>query len=209
MSGKLKVAIVDYGVGNTHSVANALRFLGYDTTVTSVRAELAAADVLLLPGVGAFGPAMDNLRRTGLADALGELVTGKKKPLLGICLGMQVLATDSDENGLHQGLGFVPGHVRRLQVPAGLSVPQVGWNDLEVVQRHPLFDRVGDKLNFYFDHSYHFECEDRYLAASCDYGGRITAAVHRDNVFGVQFHPEKSQSSGLRLLRGFFLAVSA
>jgi glutamine amidotransferase len=209
MSARLKVAIVDYGVGNTHSVGNALTRLGYRHTITRARDQLVAADVLVLPGVGAFGPAMATLKTEGLADTLGELVMTRRKPILGICLGMQLMAIDSEENGLHAGLGWIPGHVRRLHVPAGLSVPHVGWSDVRVSVRQPLFDRTGEAPTFYFDHSYHFDCDERYRAAVCDYGGPVTAAVQADNLFAVQFHPEKSQASGLKLLRGFFVSISS
>jgi glutamine amidotransferase len=207
MSGKLKVAVVDYGVGNTHSVANAIQFLGYAPGVTADPAALSRADALVLPGVGAFGPAMETLRARGLVDLLGELVIGKHKPILGICLGMQLMADDSEENGHHAGLGWIPGHVRRLQLPQNFSVPHVGWNDVQLIRRDPLFDRTGDAPNFYFDHSFHFVCDPSFQAAVSDYAGPVTAAVQRDNVFGVQFHPEKSQASGLKLLRGFFVSV--
>ena len=161
----------------------------------------------MLPGVGAFEPAMQTLRARGLVDLLAELVVVKRKPILGICLGMQLMAEDSEENGHHVGLGWIPGHVRRLRVPSEYSVPHVGWNDVQLLRRAPLFNRTGDAPNFYFDHSYHFVCEPAFQAAVCDYAGPVTAAVQRDNVFGVQFHPEKSQASGLKLLRGFFVAV--
>ena len=207
MSSRLKVVVVDYGLGNTHSVANAVAFLGYAPSVTADPTALDRADALVLPGVGAFEPAMQTLRARGLVDLLGELVVAKRKPILGICLGMQLMADDSEENGHHAGLGWIPGHVRRLQVPSEYSVPHVGWNDVQLLRRDPLFNRTGDAPNFYFDHSYHFACEPAFQAAVCDYAGPVTAAVQRDNVFGVQFHPEKSQASGLKLLRGFFVAV--
>ena len=117
------------------------------------------------------------------------------------------MAEDSEENGHHVGLGWIPGHVRRLRVPSEYSVPHVGWNDVQLLRRDPLFNRTGDAPNFYFDHSYHFVCEPAFQAAVCDYAGPVTAAVQRDNVFGVQFHPERSQASGLKLLRGFFVSV--
>jgi glutamine amidotransferase len=206
---KLKIAIIDYGVGNTRSVFSALAALGYEATVTSQPAKIAASQALVLPGVGAFGPAAERLRERGLADTLGEQVLVRRKPILGICLGMQLMATDSEENGLHRGLNWIPGHVRRLTVPRELAVPHVGWNDVQVAHRAPLFSRTGDQPAFYFDHSYHFVCGDDHRAAICDYGGAVTAAVQRDNIFGVQFHPEKSQINGLRLLRGLFLSVAA
>ena len=206
---RFRVAIVDYGAGNLRSVASAVDRLGYAPVIVSSAAELAAAQALVLPGVGAFGPAVVRLRATGLADALLEQVSGRGKPLLGICLGMQLLADSSDEDGHHQGLGLIPGQVERLTPLEGLQVPHVGWNDLEVRQVEPLFTRTGSPCHFYFDHSYHFRCPAQYQAAVCHYGMEVTAAVKRDQVLGVQFHPEKSQTTGLRLLRGFFMSVGA
>lgn len=208
MGSKLRIVVVDYGVGNTQSVMSALRVLDYSVTISQEPARLAAADALVLPGVGAFGPAAERIRTSGLADQLSDLVIERRKPILGICLGMQLMALDSQENGSHQGLGWIPGHVRRLDVPRSLSVPHVGWNDVRIIRRAPLFERTGERPNFYFDHSFHFDCDPDYQAGICDYGGAVTAAVQKDNIFGVQFHPEKSQTAGLRLLRGLFLAVS-
>ncbi len=206
---RFRVCIVDYEVGNLRSVHNAISRLGYDARVSDSADEVRRADALVLPGVGAFEPAMRQLSASGLIGPI-EARLSRGTPLLGICVGMQLLATDSEENGLHRGLGWIPGHVRRLRPPSGLGVPHVGWNDVRVLlPGSPLFARTGDGTHFYFDHTYHFECGVEHAAATCDYGVTVTAAVQRERLMGVQFHPEKSQAAGLRLLRGFFVAAGA
>jgi len=196
--------VIDYGVGNIQSVANALKFLGYQHRVSSSSRELASADAYILPGVGAFGEGMKNLRRLDLISPLGEQVIGRKKPILGLCLGMQLLAEDSAELGFHKGLGWIEGHITRLPASPAERVPHVGWNNVSVRNQAPLFSRTDAEPNFYFDHSYQFICPESYVAATCDYGPGFIAAVQKGNIFGVQFHPEKSQNSGLKLLRGLF-----
>lgn len=203
-----KIAIVDYGVGNTYSVSNAIEYLGYKKLKISDEEQvLADADVLILPGVGAFDEAVKNLRERRLDLVLNEEVLVKKKPILGICVGMQMLATCSEENGLHDGLDWIPGRVKKLELPRSFAVPHVGWNDVQLNDNKTLFNRNADHSNFYFDHSYHFACDEKYVTAFCDYGIRVTAAVQKDNIFGVQFHPEKSQTNGLKMFRGFFNSI--
>jgi glutamine amidotransferase len=203
-----RIVLVDYGTGNTHSVSNAIQALGYRKLKISGSAEdIGNADVLILPGVGAFDACARNLREHGLVEVLNEAVMGRKKPILGICVGMQLMATSSEENGLHEGLDWIPGKVLKLDVPEGYAVPHVGWNDLQVSRPSALFTRTDAAPNFYFDHSYHFQCEERFITAQAGYGVPVTAAVERENIYGVQFHPEKSQTSGLKLFRGFFNAV--
>jgi len=131
----------------------------------------------------------------------------QNKPILGICVGMQLLATDSEENGLHAGLNWIEGHVKKLQLPTEFAVPHVGWNNVNIKRKDPLFSRNSDYSNFYYDHSYYFNCDDKYVAAYSDYGIKVTAAVQMDHIYGVQFHPEKSQTSGLKLFRGFFNSI--
>jgi glutamine amidotransferase len=202
------IVIVDYEVGNTYSVANAIEFLGYKKVkISNDEQTIRKADALILPGVGAFDEAARNLRKHMLHEILGEEVLVSKKPILGICVGMQMLAEGSEENGWHEGLGWIPGRVKKLSLPASLSVPQVGWNNVFIQEKAPLFSRTSDNPNFYFDHSYHFETDPVYRMARCEYGIEVTAAVYKENIFGVQFHPEKSQSNGLKLFRGFFNAV--
>ena len=201
---KKTVAIIDYGVGNTHSVKEAVAYLGYDVCITDNPEKLEAADAMVLPGVGAFEAAMTNLRKRDLVGTLNHLVLEKNKPILGICLGMQLLAERSEENGLHEGLGWIGGKVVRIDGAENLRVPHVGWNDIEVVNNKHLFERLQGQSNFYFDHSYHFVCTDQKdIAAKVNYGKQLVAAVKRNNICGVQFHPEKSQITGLRLIKGF------
>lgn len=205
-----RIVIVDYDVGNTRSVWNAIAALGYRKLRLSAAAhEIASADALVLPGVGAFDACIGNLKRLGLDAILHDAVIEKKKPILGICVGMQLMASSSEENGLHFGLDWIPGHVVKLDLPAGFPVPHVGWNDLGVHRSSALFSRTPVSPNFYFDHSYHYSCDQQYVSATCDYGVSVVAAIERENIFGVQFHPEKSQTSGLKLFRGFFEAIRA
>ncbi len=202
------IVIIDYGVGNTHSVLNAIKFLGYKKIIISdSEIIIKKADALILPGVGAFEECISNLKLRKLDIILNESVIVNKKPILGICVGMQLLATTSEENGLHNGLDWIKGSVKKINVPKPLAVPHVGWNDVISKNENILFNRNVENANFYFDHSYHFDCEEQYVAGYCDYGTRITAAVQRENVYGVQFHPEKSQTNGLKLFRSFFNSI--
>ena len=202
------ITLIDYGVGNTHSVFNAIASLGYKKLKISDQEKVIQdADALILPGVGAFDACARNLRSRNLDQILNELVLIQKRPILGICVGMQLMATDSEENGLHSGLNWIEGHVKKLHLPPSFAVPHVGWNNVTIKRKEPVFSRNADDSNFYFDHSYYFSCDDNYVSALCDYGIKVTAAIQRDNIYGVQFHPEKSQSSGLKLFRGFFNSV--
>jgi glutamine amidotransferase len=206
---QLKIAIVDYGMGNVLSVRNALSALRCPATVSRYPSELMEADGLILPGVGAFGLAMENLRSLALVGLLNEYVIDNRKPILGICLGMQLFGDRSSELGNHEGLGWIPGAVSLLapNIPS-LSVPHVGWNETNPRDGSPLFRGITAEAHFYFDHSFHFQCDERFVMARADYGGNIVAAVGRENILGVQFHPEKSQNSGLRLMRNFLNFVS-
>ena len=205
---KQKVVIVDYGMGNTLSISNALRYLDYKVIISNQKNRIKEADVLILPGVGAFNAAIKNLKEHNLHNILGEEVLMNKKPILGICVGMQMLATFSEENGKHDGLNWIEGEVVRLDLPEDFTVPQVGWNNVEAKYKVPLFGRNKEGANFYFDHSYHYKCAPEYLVASCYYGIEVTAAIQKENIFGVQFHPEKSQTEGLKLFRSFMQLVS-
>ncbi len=208
---KAKIAIIDYGLGNTQSVSNALEFLGYKTIISDKKEVLMAADALILPGVGAFEIAMNAIKQRNLIEILSEIVLIHKKPILGICLGMQLLATFSDENATennpHKGLNFIAGNVQKITPIIHATIPHVGWNNIETTQNSILYQRLNESNtsnNFYFDHTFYFDCEAKYQSSICDYGGlKLTAAVQKDNIFGVQFHPEKSQNNGLRLFRGF------
>ena len=201
------IAIVDYGVGNLFSLTSSLRAIGADVTVTGQAEVLRQAEKLILPGVGAFGDAADLLRRSGL----GQIVTeeaGKGKPLLGICLGMQLLFDRSFEYGEHPGLGLIPGDVVSMApvVPAGYKVPHIGWNALHFPKdkpASPLFRYIREGDCVYFVHSYYGAHCQADTIATAEYGPELTAAVGRGNVLGVQFHPEKSGSVGLNILRAF------
>ncbi|MFN8533058.1 MAG: imidazole glycerol phosphate synthase subunit HisH [Dehalococcoidia bacterium] len=197
------IAVVDYGMGNLHSVRNAFDLIGADVAVTGDPVEILRAERIVLPGVGAFGECVKNLEGAGLRGVLEEAVLGRRTPWLGICLGRQVLATTGEEFGTHQGLGWVPGVVRRFD-EVGLIVPHVGWNEIEPQVESPLFRRLGHAPCFYFVHSYRFVADDRRMvAATCEYGGSFAAAILYRNIFATQFHPEKSQDVGLRLLENF------
>lgn len=205
----MKLAIVDYGMGNLHSVAKAIERLGYEAVVSGDAAVLLAADGILLPGVGAFGDAMEQLTASGLDGTLRQAVDSGK-PLLGICLGMQLLFSASEEHGLHVGLGLLPGRAVRFSPESGLKVPHMGWNRLQFKQpEHPLLAGL-DEGHVYFVHSYHVLPErEQDLLAVTDYGQPVTAIVGRGNVFGMQFHPEKSGELGMALLRNFLALVAS
>ncbi|HEY8164594.1 MAG TPA: imidazole glycerol phosphate synthase subunit HisH [Gemmatimonadaceae bacterium] len=198
-----QIAIIDYGMGNLESVKNALHFLNYKPIVTSDKDAIASANAYILPGVGAFAMAMRNLKERGLIDVLGENVMTRKKPFLGICLGMQLIAESSSEMGLHPGLGWIKATVVQIEGGPDLKVPHVGWNDVRISKDGVLFKRLSPAPHFYFDHYYQFMCDASQIAATCDYGVPIIAAVEHDNICATQFHPEKSQTTGLRLLRNF------
>ena len=198
------IVIVDYGLGNTQSVGNALRHLGYKFLITNDHQEIAKASALIIPGVGSFGEAMRNLEKFNLIEVLNDEVLCKKKNVLGICLGMQIFAESSEEDPNYKGLGWIPGKVIAIKPPAQYRVPHVGWNNLEIKIKSPLFDKNTADPNFYFDHSYHFAANPDFVAAFCDYGIKLTAAIQKDNIYGAQFHPEKSQTNGLKLFRSFF-----
>ncbi len=201
------IAIIDYGVGNLFSLRSSLAAVGAQAVVTGDSAVIRAADKLILPGVGAFADAAALLRSTGLDKAVcQEAQTGK--PLLGICLGMQLLFEESLEYGRHPGLGLIPGTVAPIRdvIPAGYKVPHIGWNALHFPKDrpvHPLFSQIREGDCVYFVHSYYGANCAGSVIATAEYGPELTAAVARDNVMGVQFHPEKSGAVGLNILRAF------
>ncbi len=199
------LAIVDYGVGNLYSLTSSLRYLGVDAVVTGDRAVLNSADRILLPGVGAFEDAAKKLRSTGLFDFLREIALDGK-PLLGVCLGMQLLFERSYEYGCHEGLGLIPGEIRPISdvIPADLKIPHIGWNALSFSEpRCPIFGGLSEGDFVYFVHSYYAKTEAQFITAYSEYGADLTAAVQNKNVFGCQFHPEKSGEVGLEILRAF------
>lgn len=204
-----KIVIVDYGVGNNYSISNAINFLGYKNVVISDTEEIINnSDIIILPGVGAFDEAIKNIKSRNLDNLLKKLVFKDKKPILGICVGMQMLSEGSEENGWYNGLNWVKGVVKKLILPEKFSVPHVGWNDVFITKKTPLFSNISSAPHFYFDHSYYFETEDEFITSYCNYGINITASIQKENIFGVQFHPEKSHISGLKLFRSFFNSVS-
>lgn len=198
------IAIVDYGVGNLFSIQSSLTAIGCESLVTGKAEELAEADKIILPGVGAFGDAMDKLRHSGMDRVLiAQARAGK--PLLGLCLGMQLLLEEGLEFGRHTGLGLIAGRIVPLEgdIPPTLKIPHIGWNALHFGEnKHPMFRHVEEGEHVYFVHSYHaVDCPN--ISATCEYGQEIVAAVAKDKVWGCQFHPEKSGSIGLNVLRAF------
>ena len=198
------IAIIDYGVGNLFSLASSFAAIGKEATVTSDPAVIRAADRLILPGVGAFEDAARKLRESGMADLVKE-EAARGKPIMGICLGMQMLFERSFEYGEHEGLGLIKGSVRPIAdvIPKGLKIPHIGWNALHFTRQNPLFKYLKEGDFVYFVHSFYAaDCQDAVIATS-DYGAPLTAAVAVGNVMGCQFHPEKSGEVGLSILRAF------
>lgn len=195
------IQIIDYGMGNLRSVQKAFEFLGFEANITSSSKDLVDASHIVLPGVGAFADAAKNLKNSGMQEVmLSEIEKGK--PFIGICLGMQLLFDKSYENGEYDGLGLVPGQVKRFEVN-GLKVPHMGWNDL-IVKDNALFENDGNDKYVYFVHSYHAtDVPKDYVIGEADYGYKFTAAVQKDNIYGLQFHPEKSGDVGLDMLKRF------
>ena len=199
------IAIVDYGVGNLFSLKSSFGQIGAETIITPDPDVIKKADKILLPGVGAFGDAAHKLKKTGLGDLIIEEAKNGK-PLLGICLGMQLLFEKSYEYGEHEGLGLIKGEIRPIAdvIPKGLKIPHIGWNALSLKgEASPIFKNIKDGDFVYFVHSYYgVNCEESVIATT-EYGAELTAAVQNKNVFGCQFHPEKSGNVGLNILRGF------
>ncbi len=198
------IAIVDYGLGNLGSVANMFRRVGVRARISCDRRELSDARGLVLPGVGHFDEGMRNLRARGLVALLTDLVRERRRPVLGICLGVQLMARQSEE-GAERGLGWLDADVRRFRLPpdASLPIPHMGWNEVEITD-DVLMGRATEPARFYFVHSYHLVCDrDADVAAWCRYGVRFAAAVHAGNLYGTQFHPEKSHRHGMTILRNF------
>lgn len=195
------IAIIDYGAGNIFSVKNALDYLKLESILTSDKKEIENADAIILPGVGAFPSAMKMLDKSGLTDTLKA--EAEKKPFLGICLGMQMLFSKSYEFEECDGLGFIEGKVDKINAP-DLIIPHMGWNKLEILNECPLLEGLPEDSYVYFVHSYQAYCDDKNISAYCEYGGKVPALVYNGkNVYGAQFHPEKSGETGLQILRNF------
>jgi glutamine amidotransferase len=206
----MMIAMIDMGLGNLQSVSQALERVGGHVEVTTRVDDIGRADAVILPGVGAFGDGMASLHTHRLVEPIRDHVIRARKPLLGICLGMQLLAYFGEEYGRHEGLGLIAGVVRRLApTTPGCRVPNMGWCDVTVTRPHSqLFNGIPNGEPFYFAHSYWLRCaEPADVAATIEYDGSLTAAIERENVFGVQFHPEKSQDAGLSVLHAFVAVV--
>jgi glutamine amidotransferase len=201
----LRVAIVDYGIGNLGSVTKGFRHAGAETILTGDPEALRAADALVLPGDGAFGATMSEIRDRGLEAPILDGAAGGK-PLLGICIGMQILFEESEEHGRHRGLGLLRGRVLRIE--GDLPVPHMGWNRLWRRREHPMLEGIDDGAHVYFVHSYYCDASTDDTIACTDYGRDLAAVVGRGNVVGVQFHPEKSQRVGLRMLENWVAALA-
>ena len=200
------IAIIDYGVGNLFSLRSSLEYIGWDAVITNDFEEIRSSGKLILPGVGAFADAASMLRATGLDELVVDEAL-KGKPLLGVCLGMQMLFEESLEFGRHKGLGLLRGAVAPIsgRIPANYKIPHIGWNALRFPKgmASPLFRYIKEGDHVYFVHSYHAENCEESIIATTEYGAELTAAVGRGNVFGTQFHPEKSGVTGLNILRAF------
>lgn len=197
------IAIIDYGMGNVGSIRNMLRRLGAPAVITRSAAEIRSAEKIILPGVGAFDRGMSNIREMGLLPILEEAAFDRHVPVLGICLGMQLLFEKSEE-GCLPGLGWIPGQVVRFRsTGADLKVPHMGWNSVSVQSVGSLFDGLEDVARFYFVHSYHVECVDEFVLAETRHGYDFVSSVGKGNILGTQFHPEKSHRYGLQLLKNF------
>jgi glutamine amidotransferase len=195
------IAIVDYGAGNLGSVANAIAKLGYQAEIIDKPDRLLDAAAVILPGVGAAGAAVENLEALGMANAIQRLIY-VKRPLLAICVGLQVLLSTTEEGGTHRCLNIIPGTVKRL--PTSLKIPHMGWNQVKQRVEHPIFDAIPDEANFYFVHSYYADPEDAsVIAGTTDYGISMCSLIIKDNLVATQFHPEKSGNWGLRMYSNF------
>jgi glutamine amidotransferase len=201
-NGGKVITIVDYGAGNLRSVVNAITKLGYQAKITSSPRDLLNAQAVILPGVGASAATMENLQRLGLVSPICQLIVDGR-PFFGVCIGLQVLFTGTDEGGWHECLGVIPGRVRKL--PSGLKIPHMGWNQVKQKVSHLVFEGIPDEANFYFVHSYYVEPDDKSLVAGeTDYGIPICSVIARGNLVATQFHPEKSGEFGLKMYSNFF-----
>ena len=205
----MTIAIIDYGSGNLHSTLKSFEKMGNEVgrkvILTHNPDELESASHIVLPGVGAFADCMNGLQKSGMLEALEKQVLKNRKPFLGICVGMQLLAERAYEHGEHEGLGWIKGSVNRIDLSdKSLKIPHMGWNDLQIKQQHSLFNGINNGDDVYFVHSYSMTCEnENNVLATVDYGREIVAAIVNDNIMGTQFHPEKSQKFGLQIIKNF------
>jgi len=205
----MKIAIIDYELGNLRSVFGAVEKLGHRAYITNDIAKFEEADKLILPGVGAFEDGMKNLNNLGLIEPLTRLVLNEQKPILAICLGFQLLANESHEFGLHKGLGWIDAEVKKIDTKnSDLQVPHVGWNDLFMTRNCILWENIPKEALFYYVHSFQVHCaSDDIVMGKCIYGTEFTSAIQQENIFGTQFHPEKSQYYGLEVLKNFIEGI--
>lgn len=200
------IGIIDYGSGNIYAIANLYKRLNLEYILTNDHNELKKADKLILPGVGAFDETMQMLNNSGLKNLLDELVLVKKVPIMGVCVGMQIMANSSEEGDL-EGFGWIKGHVKKIDKNALYSkphLPHMGWNEIHVKETSPLFNDIDTERGFYFLHSYYFSCKDESDSlATTHYGSHFSCVVNHENVYGVQFHPEKSHSNGIQIFKNF------
>jgi len=198
------IGVIEYDMGNIQSVLNAFEYLGENVRVINEPDQLDKAEKIVLPGVGAFGVGIKNLKERGFIEKLNDEVLKKNKSFLGICLGMQLICKESFEFGRHTGLGWIDASVRRFEKASNLRVPHVGWNNLIVKKKNRLFNQTGKDVDVYFVHSYYVEPRDKeVITAVCEYGIEFAAVIEKGNIFATQFHPEKSQKTGLDILRNF------
>jgi len=200
----MRIAIIDYGMGNIHSVAKAVSVCGGESIITDQKAQISSADKIILPGVGAFDDALAELEKLDLISVIHQQINSKK-PFLGICLGMQLLLEGSQEAKINKGLGVFKGQVVKFSPKEGLKIPHMGWNNCKVADKDCLLlNDISGNEQFYFCHSYYPDPQDKsVIAATCNYGLEFSCVLHKDNVYGVQFHPEKSQVTGLKLIKNF------
>ena len=199
----MKVVIVDYGMGNIYSIQSALKYLGYDSEYTDQPAKILRADKLILPGVGSYKKAMKRIVAKGLDDTLKEAIRGAGTPVLGICLGMQLLGKSSTEDGKTLGLGLFDGVVEMFDVPHDLKIPHIGYNEVQIQKETRLFRGLKSVSDFYFIHSFRMTANSMDVHSVCTYGEKFVAAFESDNIYGTHFHPEKSQSNGLFVLNNY------
>jgi len=199
----MKIVIVDYGMGNIKSISSSLKYIGVDNVILSADFDaMHSADKLILPGVGAFGEAMSRIKEKQIDSYLNQLVIANNKPILGICLGMQLMGNSSNEDGNNPGLGFVNAAVRKFELES-VKIPHVGFNQVHSHDGSRLYFNIANRSDFYFTHSYRMTGEADIDPSFCEYGERFIASFEKDNIAGVQFHPELSQRNGLNLLRNF------
>lgn len=198
------VVIIDYGLGNLASVAKAFKKVGADVIISSNNSQISKSSHLVLPGQGAFADGINNIRKLKLDKIIYQQVLKRKKPILGICLGMQLMADVGHENGIHRGLGLIAGETIKIKPSDNIRLPHIGWDNVDIVKKSPLFSEIPNDSDFYFLHSYHLSPSNKSLiVATCNYGQKFVVSAQKGNIFATLFHPEKSHEFGLRLIKNF------